>query len=93
MKRAINQQETAVIQKMARIDGTTSTRVLSEITSNIQKSETPNLICGMRSKNAIKVALFREKKKVNPSPPIPKSGDFASFMNIIFPEKYEKTND
>ena len=78
---------------MARIDGTSATKVLTEISTNIQKSATPNLICGMRSKNAIKVALFREKKKVNPAPPIPKSGDFASFMSITFPEKFAKTND
>ena len=93
LKRTIMEQETAVIRKMARIDGTSNARVLSEITANIQKSDTPNLICGMRSKNAIKVALFREKKKVNPAPPIPKSGDFASFMSITFPEKFTKTND
>ena len=47
----------------------------------------------MRSKNAIKVSLFREKNKVNPAPPIPKAGDFASFMSITFPEKFAKTHD
>jgi len=46
---------------MAKVDGISNTRVISEITSNIQRSDIPNLICGMRSKNELKDALWREK--------------------------------
>ena len=47
----------------------------------------------MRSKNALKLAFLREKRRINPIPKIPKSGDFASFMNGQFPDKFAKTND
>ena len=40
LKRSIIEQENNVIHKMARIDGTSATKVLSEITTHIQKSET-----------------------------------------------------
>ena len=93
LKRAITDKENSVIKKMARVDGISNTTVLSEITRDIQRSDQPNLICGMRSKNALKVALWREKNKVNPTPAIPKTGDFASFMNSTFPEKFRNTND
>ena len=78
---------------MAKVDGVSNTRVISEITSNIQRSDTPNLICDMRLKNALKVALWREKRQVNPNPAIPKTGDFASFMTTNFPETFSTTND
>jgi len=76
---------------MAKVDGISNTRVISEITSNIQRSDIPNLICGMRSKNALKVALWREQRIVNPTPAISKT--FASFMTTNFPEKFSNTND
>ena len=93
LKQAVMEQKNSIIKKMAKVDGVTNTRVISEITSNIQRSDTPNLICGMRSKNALKVALWREKRKVNLTTAIPKTGDFASFMTANFPEKFSKTND
>ena len=73
------EEETSIIKKIAKLEGVSKTWVISEITSIIQRSETPNHICGMRSKNVLKVALWREKRKVNTTPPIPLSGDFASF--------------
>ena len=93
LKQAVMEQENSIIKKRAKVDGVTNTRVISEITSNIQRSDTPNLICGMRSKNALKVALWREKRKVNPTPAIPKTGAFAAFMTTNFSEKFSKTND
>ena len=33
------------------------------------------------------------RKIVNPAHPIPKFGDFVSFMCSPFPEKFAKTND
>ena len=44
LKEAVMDHETQIIKKMAKIDGVTSTRDISEITSNIQRSDTPNLI-------------------------------------------------
>jgi len=82
------EQENSIIKKMAKVDGVTNTRVISEITSNIQRSDTPNLIFGTRSKNALNIGLWGEKRKVNPTPAIPKTGDFASFMTANFPEKF-----
>ena len=63
LKKAVREQETHIIKKMAKLDRVSNTRVISEITSNIQRSKTPNHICGMRSKNALKVALWREKRE------------------------------
>ena len=78
---------------MAQLNSATHSHALKEITSNIQHSTTPNLICGMRSKNAIKLSFWREKRKVNPIPAIPKAGDFASIMDGDFPQQFAKTND
>jgi hypothetical protein len=88
LKQAVMEQENSIIKKMAKVDGVTNTRVISEITSNIQRSDTPNLIFGTRSKNALNIGLWGEKRKVNPTPAIPKTGDFASFMTANFPEKF-----
>ena len=44
-------------------------------------------------KDALKFAPLREKRQVNPTPAIPKTGDFASFMTTNFPETFSKTND
>ena len=51
------EQETFIIKKKTKLDRVSNTRVISDITSNIQRSDTPNLICRMRSKNALKEAL------------------------------------
>jgi len=41
LKQAIRKQENSIIKKMAKVDGISNTRVISEITSNIQRSDTP----------------------------------------------------
>ena len=44
-------KETPIIKKMAKINRVSNTREIYEITYNIQRLDTPNLICGMRSNN------------------------------------------
>ena len=39
------EKETRIIKKMAQLDGVSNIRVISEITSKIQRSDIPNLIC------------------------------------------------
>ena len=93
LKRKIRDQENQVIKRLAKVQGASNAHVINEITVNVQQSEAPTLICGMRSRNALKVAIWREKCKVNPSPSIPKPGDFSSFMAGQLPEKFTKTHD
>ena len=89
------EQENSIIKKMAKVDGVSNTRVISEIASNIQRSDTPNLICGMKSKNALKIAFRRGKRKVNLTPATPKTSRFCfNHHDYQFSyRKFSKTND
>ena len=45
----------------------------------------------MRSAGATKMALWREKNKVNPTPKLPRN--FEDIINSQLPDKFTKTND
>ena len=48
-------------------------------------------VSSQRSTAAVKIALWRQKRKVNPIPSIPK--DFTALMDMEIPEKFKTTND
>ena len=58
-------------------------------TSNVNGSA--SIISSMRSANAIKLALYRKKAKVNPAPHIPKTYD--EIINATLSAKYTQTHD
>ena len=89
MKRAAKQIETQMIKRYAQVDGSTSKQVLVEISNNVIGSDSPGLLSSVSSAGAVKMALWRERQKLNPRPNLPKSHD--SFMTI--PEKYSQTAD
>ena len=91
LKRSAAEAEKDVIKRMAVVPGTTAKRVLSEVSSNLQRSPNPGLVCSMRSAGAIKMALWREKNKVNPTPKLPKN--FEDIIGCQLPEKFTQTND
>jgi hypothetical protein len=54
--------------------------MVNEIAQNILSSSNPNALFTMSTTNALKISLYREKKKLNPFPPIPRTEQDA--MNI-----------
>ena len=83
--------EKKVIKQHAVIDGATTQNVLKEISINIRGSTSPGLQSSMSSAGAIKMALWREKQRINPSPPIPKG--HKAFMEKPIWDKYSLTAD
>ena len=45
----------------------------------------------MRSAGTIKLALWREKKKLNPTPKLPKS--YEDIIDSVLPKEFTQTND
>ena len=91
MKQAAKEIETELIKSYAKVDGSTSKQVLLEISNNVMGSNSPGLLSSVSSAGAVKMALLRERQKINPRPNLPKSHD--SFMSMDIPEKYSQTAD
>ena len=93
IKNHIKEHEQKLIRQYANVQDATHKTALKEITKSFQQSNTPSFICGMSSKDSIKKAFWREKKKSNPTPALPKMGDYQSFMNGSLPPNFTQTND
>ena len=95
LKRKAADVENEIIGRMATAPGVTTKKVLTEISSNLQKTKNggnnASIISSMRSANAIKLALYRKKAKVNPAPHIPKTYD--DIINATLSAKYTQTHD
>ena len=78
--------EDKVIRQMANAPGVTTKAVLSEINRNVVTH-----VSSQRSTAAVKMALWRKKRKINPIPSVP--NDFTALMDMEIPEKFKTTND
>ena len=72
--------EDKVIRQMANVPGVTTKAVLSEINRNEATH-----VSSQRSTAAVKIALWRQKCKVNPISSIPK--DFTTLMDMEIPRE------
>jgi hypothetical protein len=64
LKRKAKEAESLMIKKYAEIPSTTAKMVLSDVTNQLLASSQPSALYGMSSGGAIKIAFWREKKKV-----------------------------
>jgi hypothetical protein len=73
LKKKAKEEEMKVIQKHATLPGTGNKAVVNEIAHSILSSSHTNALYSMSTTNALKLALYREKRKLNPFPPLPKT--------------------
>ena len=91
LQQAAKKVEKRFVQQHALVDGSTTQNVLKDISTSIRASTSPGLQSSLSSAGAIKMALWRERQKVNPRPIIPK--DHSVFMATPIPEKYSLAAD
>jgi hypothetical protein len=91
MKRKAKEVEVSTIKKFAAVPGSSAKAMLCEISHSLLSSAQPNTLTAMRSGGALKMALFRERMKINPLPPLPKS--YADVMKAEIPSNLSKTAD
>jgi hypothetical protein len=60
-----------IIKKQATLPGTSNKAMVNEIAQNILSSSHPNALYSMSTTTALKLALYRENKKLNPLAPLP----------------------
>ena len=84
LKQEARKVQKEIIQQHALIDGATTQNVLKEISVNIRGSTSPGFQSSMSSAGALKMALWREKQWINPSPTIPSSsGWMKEKVNLL----------
>ncbi len=71
LKTKAKQEERNIIKKHATLPGTSNKAMVNEIAQNILSSSHPNALYSMSTTTALRLALYREKKKLNPLPPLP----------------------
>jgi hypothetical protein len=91
LKKKAKEVELATIKKHASIPGTSTKAMVCEITNTLLSSSQPNTVYSMSSSSALKSALFREKKKANPLPPLPKS--YADVIKTTIPSSLSSSAD
>ena len=83
LKQQAKSVEKNIIKKYAALPGTGTKAMLCEISQNILRSDQPNALYSMSSTGATKMALFREKQKLNPLPPLPKT--YKDVLTAVIP--------
>jgi hypothetical protein len=91
LKQQAKTVEKAIIKKYASLPGTSNKAMLCEISQNILSSPQPNALYSMSSTAATKMALFREKQKFNPLPPLPKT--YTDVLTAAIPTSLTNTAD
>ena len=91
MKRKAKEVEMATIKRFASVTGSKTKAMLGEISNVLLSSDHPNTLAAMRISSALKSALFREKKKINPLPALPKS--FSDVITTDIPNKLSLSAD
>lgn len=83
--------EKAFIKKYATLPRSSTKAMLCEISQNILGSSQPNALYSMSSTAANKMALLREKRKLNPLPPLPKN--YSDVLSAAIPSTLTNTAD
>lgn len=91
LKQQAKSVEKNIIKKYAALPGTGTKAMLCEISQNILRSDQPNALYSMSSTGATKMALFREKQKLNPLPPLPKT--YKDVLTAAIPTSLTHTAD
>ncbi len=91
LKKKAKKEEMRVIQKHATLPGTSNKVMVNEIAHNILSSSLLNALYSMSTTNALKLALYREKMKLNPLPPLPKT--YQDVMKAVIPASLSNTAD
>ena len=91
LKRKAKEVETAALKKHASLPGTSTKAMLCEISHNLLISELPNALYSTSTSTALKQALYRQKKRENPLPPLPKNHD--DLMKADIPSRLTQTAD
>jgi hypothetical protein len=81
--------EQKVIKKFASIPGMSTKAVIGRvITKNLLNSAHPNAIYGKSTGSALKMSLWRDKQKENPTPPLLKS--YSHLRKTEIPDNLSK---
>ena len=91
LKKIAQEEQKKVIDKYSAMPGVSPKSVLQEISTNVLSSTTPGCLASVSSAGGIKMALWRERNKVDPRPVIPKS--HTEFMEINILAKFSTTAD
>jgi hypothetical protein len=85
LKKKAKEEEIRVIQKHATLPGTSNKAMVNEIAHSILSSSLSNALYSMSTTNALKLALYREKEKLNPLPPLPETYQDVMKAVILLP--------
>jgi hypothetical protein len=91
LKQQAKSVEKGIIKKYATLPRTSTKAMLCEISQNILRSNLPSALYSMSSTGATKMALFREKQKLNPLLPLPQS--YADVLTAAIPASLTHTAD
>ena len=83
LKQQAKSVEKDIIKKYAALLGTSTKAMLCDISQNILRSGQPNALSSVSSTGATKMALFKEKQKLNPLPPLPKT--YTDVLTAVIP--------
>jgi hypothetical protein len=89
LKRKAKLEEMNIIKKHATLPRTSNKVMVNDIAQNILSSSHPNALYSMSTTNALKLALYRKKKKLHPlstSAPDISGGDEVSHPSL--PHQY-----
>ncbi len=90
LKKKVKEEEMRVIQKHATLPRTSNKVTVNEIAQNILSSCLSDALYFMSTTNALKLALYREKK-LNPLPHLPKK--YQDVMKAVIPASLSNTVD
>ena len=86
LKSIAKEEQQKTISKYAAMPGISPKSVLQEISTNVLASSTPGCLASVTSAGGIKMALWRERNKVDPRPAIPTSHE--DWMETNMPDKF-----
>ena len=91
LKRMAKEIQTDVVMRFATLPSTTTKQATGKMSKQMLASGQPDALFSMGSDEAVKAALWREKKKLTSQPKLPKT--YKEIMEMEIPDKYKNTAD
>jgi hypothetical protein len=91
LKRKAKEEGMNVIKKHGTLPGTSNKVMANKIVQNFLSLSHPNPLLSMSTTNGLTLALYREKKKLEPLPPLPMT--YQEVMKTVIPASLTNTAD
>ena len=82
-----------MVEQFASVAASTTAGALQEISNRMLSSNQPGQICSASTAGAVKMALWRKKLRISPTPRPRLPRTHEEFMNTTVPDEYSETAD